>query len=49
MRQMKARPQGFTIVKQGIAFHSQMKPRSPDFFYGERGRAGPRHARPRGC
>src|SRR6185436_12920025 len=35
MRQMKALPHGFTIVKQGIAFHSQMKTEVPDFFYGE--------------
>jgi L-alanine-DL-glutamate epimerase-like enolase superfamily enzyme len=35
MRQMKALPHGFTIVKQGIAFHSQMKAEVPNFFYGD--------------
>jgi len=34
MRKMKARPEGFTIIKQGIGFHSPMK-REPGFFYGE--------------
>ncbi len=34
MRKMKARPEGFTIIKQGIGFHSAMK-REPGFFYGE--------------
>lgn len=32
---MKARPEGFTIVKQAIGFHSQMPQQVPDFFYGE--------------
>jgi L-alanine-DL-glutamate epimerase-like enolase superfamily enzyme len=32
---MKARPEGFTIVKQGIAFHSAMPRQVPDFFYGD--------------
>ena len=31
MRRMKALPEGFTIVKQGIAFHSPMKHEVPDF------------------
>jgi L-alanine-DL-glutamate epimerase-like enolase superfamily enzyme len=35
MRRMKALPEGFTIVKQGIAFHSPMKHEVPDFHYGE--------------
>lgn len=35
-RRMMALPEGFTIVKQGIAFHSQMKHQVPDFYYGER-------------
>jgi L-alanine-DL-glutamate epimerase-like enolase superfamily enzyme len=35
MRRMKALPEGFTIVKQGIAFHSPMKHEVPDFFYGD--------------
>lgn len=34
MRWMRARPERFTIIKQGIAFHSAMK-REPGFFYGE--------------
>ncbi|WGF88432.1 mandelate racemase/muconate lactonizing enzyme family protein [Marinivivus vitaminiproducens] len=32
---MKALPQGFTIVKQGIGFHSPMKRKIPDFYYGD--------------
>jgi L-alanine-DL-glutamate epimerase-like enolase superfamily enzyme len=35
VRQMKAAPQGFTIVKQGIGFHSGMKTAMADFHYGE--------------
>ena len=35
MRQMKASPENFSIIKQGIAFHSPMPSRVPDFFYGE--------------
>jgi L-alanine-DL-glutamate epimerase-like enolase superfamily enzyme len=35
VRKMKAAPQGFTIVKQGIGFHSGMKDAMPDFHYGE--------------
>jgi L-alanine-DL-glutamate epimerase-like enolase superfamily enzyme len=35
MAKMKASPEGFTIIKQGIGFHSPMKTRVPDFFYGE--------------
>jgi L-alanine-DL-glutamate epimerase-like enolase superfamily enzyme len=35
MRKMKASPEGFTIIKQGIAFHGSMKRNVPDFFYGE--------------
>ena len=34
-RIMKALPQGFSIVKQGIAFHSDMKRVIPSFFYGD--------------
>src|SRR6202051_4445957 len=40
--EMKAPPQGFTIVKQGIAFHSGMKSAMPGFHYGE-GRAAAFH------
>ena len=35
MARMKDRPEGFTIIKQGIAFHSAMPRRVPDFFYGD--------------
>ena len=34
MRRMVARPEGFTIIKQAIGFHSAMK-RETGFFYGE--------------
>jgi L-alanine-DL-glutamate epimerase-like enolase superfamily enzyme len=39
---MKALPEGFTIVKQGVGFHGQMAARVPGFFYGEV-RTGGRH------
>lgn len=32
---MKASPEGFSIIKQGIGFHSAMPYQVPDFFYGE--------------
>jgi L-alanine-DL-glutamate epimerase-like enolase superfamily enzyme len=35
MKRMAALPEGFTIVKQGISFHSPMKREFPDYFYGE--------------
>jgi len=35
MVKMKAAAEGFTIIKQGIGFHSPMKTEVPDFFYGE--------------
>jgi L-alanine-DL-glutamate epimerase-like enolase superfamily enzyme len=35
VRKMKAEPEGFTIVKQGVAFHSQMKYDVPNFMYGD--------------
>ena len=35
MEKMKASPEGFTIIKQGIAFHSGMPSEVPDYFYGE--------------
>ncbi len=35
MARMKASPEGFTIIKQGIGFHSQMKHELPNFFYGD--------------
>ncbi|MEJ0013650.1 MAG: mandelate racemase/muconate lactonizing enzyme family protein [Bauldia sp.] len=34
-RKMMARSEGFTIVKQGIGFHSEMKRVIPDFTYGD--------------
>jgi L-alanine-DL-glutamate epimerase-like enolase superfamily enzyme len=34
-RKMMEAPEGFTIIKQPIGFHSQMKRVIPDFFYGE--------------
>ena len=36
MQRMKEAPEGFSIIKQGIAFHSDMADTVPDFFYGER-------------
>ena len=35
MEKMKASPEGFTIIKQGIAFHSGMPSEVPNYFYGE--------------
>ncbi len=35
MARMKAAKEGFTIIKQGIAFHSNMKREVPGFAYGE--------------
>ena len=35
MKKMKASPEGFSIIKQGIGFHSGMARGVPDFFYGE--------------
>ncbi|HET7717941.1 MAG TPA: mandelate racemase/muconate lactonizing enzyme family protein, partial [Bauldia sp.] len=40
VRKMAARPEGFTIVKQGISFHSDMKRAVPGYSYGE---VSPRH------
>lgn len=39
---MKAAPEGFTIVKEGVAFHGAMAAQTPDFFYGDL-RTGPPH------
>ena len=36
MARMKELREGFTIIKQGIAFHSQTPENVPDYFYGER-------------
>ena len=35
MARMKELREGFTIVKQGIAFHSPMAEETPNYFYGE--------------
>jgi len=35
VQKMKERPEKFSIVKQGIAFHSQMVNNVPNFFYSE--------------
>jgi L-alanine-DL-glutamate epimerase-like enolase superfamily enzyme len=35
MARMKAAAEGFTIIKQGIGFHSQMPNQVPDLFYGD--------------
>jgi L-alanine-DL-glutamate epimerase-like enolase superfamily enzyme len=43
VRKMKACKEGFTIVKQGIAFHSPMKRAVKDFYYGEPWPVSPFH------
>ncbi len=40
MAKMKAAPEGFTIIKQSIGFHSPMPRAVPDFFYGEPQKGG---------
>lgn len=35
MKWMKDRPEKFSIIKQGIAFHGSMATEVPDFYYGE--------------
>ena len=35
MAKMKASPEGFRLIKQGISFHSPMAREIPGFFYGE--------------
>lgn len=35
VREMKEAPQGFSIIKQGVAFHSPMATEFPDFHYGD--------------
>jgi L-alanine-DL-glutamate epimerase-like enolase superfamily enzyme len=42
MQRMKDLPHNFSIIKQGIGFHSRMPQQVPDFFYGEVN-AGPPH------
>ncbi len=41
MAKMKAAREGFTIIKQGIGFHSRMATKIPGFFYGEPGEGTP--------
>ena len=36
MARMKAADEGFTIIKQGVVFHSGMPTEVPNFFYGDR-------------
>lgn len=40
---MKAAPEGFAVIKQGIGFHSGMARDLPDFFYGDV-QSGPPHS-----
>ncbi len=49
IRRMKAAPEGFTIVKQPVGFHSAMKSYVPDFHYGESTREGPHGILQRGA
>lgn len=42
MAKMKACPEKFSIIKQGIAFHGGMHRETPDFYYGEIN-SGPPH------
>ncbi len=35
MRLMKESPENFSIIKQGVAFHSPMSTEVPDFYYGD--------------
>lgn len=43
MRKMMAAPENFSIIKQGIGFHSPMKREIPDFFYGDLQPSSPFH------
>ena len=47
IKRMKDAAEGFTIIKQGIGFHSRMGSEAPDFFYGQKmaayGAATPPH------
>lgn len=42
MRKMRDAPHGFTLIKQGMAFHGNGGPRMDERFFGER-RSGPSH------
>ena len=35
MRKMRASPENFSIIKQGVAFHGPMATSVPGFYYGE--------------
>jgi L-alanine-DL-glutamate epimerase-like enolase superfamily enzyme len=48
-RKMLASSEGFTIIKQPIGFHSQMKRVLPDFFYGDARSVGMHGALDRGA
>ncbi len=48
MRKMKASSEGFSIIKQGIGFHSPMHREIPGFSYGDAGRGTAHGARNRG-
>ena len=43
MRQMLAAQEGFTIIKQGVGFHSPMKREIPNFYYGDPQQGNPFH------
>jgi L-alanine-DL-glutamate epimerase-like enolase superfamily enzyme len=48
MAKMKASPEGFTLIKQGISFHSPMAREIPDFYYGTPSREARHGNRERG-
>jgi L-alanine-DL-glutamate epimerase-like enolase superfamily enzyme len=48
MQKMKASPEGFSIIKQGIGFHSPMHREIPDYAYGDAERGTSHGARNRG-
>src|SRR5260370_6275789 len=48
MARMKAAPEAFTLIKQGIGFHSPMAREVPDFFYGTPSRQARHGNRERG-
>lgn len=41
MLQMRSSPEGFTIIKQAVGFHSPMVTQVPNFFYGDVQRGAP--------
>src|SRR5499427_5908960 len=48
MARMKASPEGFSIIKEAVGFHSAMSRRVPDFFYGDVELSSVRGGRDRG-